>query len=160
LRRHATPKWPKFPTSAHVPLDDTAAAYRNARPKMKSSATELTECIFVRYTFFMVKRDPLEACTGFDWDDGNLEKNWESHRVAFWECEQIFFNRPLVVRPDASHSKREPRFFALGATDGGRLLFAVLTIRGSLIRPISVRDVTRKEKRVYERFAQEDSDVS
>jgi uncharacterized DUF497 family protein len=32
----------------------------------------------------------------FDWDGGNAEKNWLRHRVSQAECEQVFFNRPLV----------------------------------------------------------------
>ncbi len=94
--------------------------------------------------------DPLENCTGFDWDDGNVEKNWERHRVTFWEAEEVFFNEPLVVSPDREHSIAESRYLALGHTDSGRRLFISFTVRGSLIRVISARDMTRKEVRVYE----------
>ena len=94
--------------------------------------------------------DPLKGCTGFDWDEGNLEKNWELHRVPFWEAEEIFFNEPLVIRTDREHSRQEARYLALGQTDSGRLLFVAFTIRGSLIRVISARDMTRREVRAYE----------
>jgi uncharacterized DUF497 family protein len=94
--------------------------------------------------------DLLERCTGFEWDDGNLEKNWELHRVAFWEAEEIFFNEPLVMAPDPKHSESEPRFLALGQADSGRLLFVSFTVRGSHIRLISVRAMTRKEVSRYE----------
>ena len=94
--------------------------------------------------------DPLQGCTGFDWDDGNLEKNWELHRVAFWEAEEIFFNEPLVVRADGEHSKQEARYLALGKSDSGRLVFVAFTVRRSLIRVISARDMTSREVRVYE----------
>jgi uncharacterized DUF497 family protein len=93
----------------------------------------------------------LERCTGFDWDDGNLEKNWEVHRASFWEAEEIFFNEPLVIAPDLKHSDSEPRFLALGQAESGRLLFLSFTVRGSLIRVISARDMTRKEVSSYER---------
>ena len=89
--------------------------------------------------------DPLDGCTGFDWDQANVEKNWESHRVTFWEAEEVFFNEPLLVRPDPTHSKREARHMALGTTDAGRLLFISFTVRRHLIRVISARDMTRKE---------------
>lgn len=98
----------------------------------------------------MAWEDLLERCTGFEWDDGNLEKNWALHRVAFWEAEEIFFNEPLVMAPDLKHSESEPRFLALGQADSGRLLFVSFTVRGSLIRAISVRDMTRKEVSRYE----------
>lgn len=93
--------------------------------------------------------DPLGACTGFDWDQANVEKNWESHRVAFWEAEEVFFNEPLLVRSDATHSKLEARHLALGITDAGRLLFISFTVRRHLIRVISARDMTRKEAITY-----------
>lgn len=92
----------------------------------------------------MSKLDPLEECTGFDWDDANTSRNWEKHRVAFWECEEVFFNRPLVRR-DPGHSRTEPRYYALGETEAGRLLFVAFTIRRKLIRPISFRDMTTRE---------------
>ena len=91
----------------------------------------------------------LVKCTGFDWDDGNLSKNWEKHKVAYWECEQIFFNRPLVAARDEKHSNHEIRFYALGKTDLNRKLFVVFTIRNKLVRKISARDMNRKEKREY-----------
>ena len=94
-------------------------------------------------------QDPLDSCTGFDWDDGNLDKNWELHRVAFWEAEEVFFNSPLIVRSDPSHHPTEPRYLALGQSDAGRLLFVAFTVRSSLIRVISTRDMTRSESRAY-----------
>jgi uncharacterized DUF497 family protein len=99
----------------------------------------------------MVMLNDIANCTGFEWDDGNLFKNWEKHRVSATECEQIFFNRPLVAGADKQHSQREARFYALGQTDFGRLLFVVFTIRKNRIRVISARDMNRKEKKVYEK---------
>ena len=98
----------------------------------------------------MVAEDPLQGCTGFDWDDGNLEKNWELRRVPFWEAEEIFFNEPLVIMADRKHAGQESRYLALGQTDSGRLLFISFTVRRSLVRVISARDMTRKEVRTYE----------
>ncbi|MGD0129710.1 MAG: BrnT family toxin [Terriglobia bacterium] len=89
-------------------------------------------------------------CVGFEWDEGNTEKNWEKHAVADFECEEVFFNQPIVVRHDPKHSRREARNYALGRTDQDRLLFVAFTVRRSLIRVISARGVTRKERRIYE----------
>jgi len=91
----------------------------------------------------------LLACRGFQWDEGNADKNWLRHRVTRAECEQVFFNRPLVVAEDTRHSAAEPRFYALGETDAGRTLFLVFAIRGELVRVISARDASRRERRVY-----------
>ena len=106
-----------------------------------------------------MKRDPLAECTGFDWDEGNLEKNWEKHGVAFWECEEVFLNRPIIVRSDPRHSRGESRYYALGRSDTGRPLFVAFTIRRKLIRPISFRGMTAKERRSYELYAKENSEI-
>ena len=93
--------------------------------------------------------EDLHACIGFDWDDGNRDKNWDSHSVSDEEAEQVFFNTPLVARPDPAHSARESRCYALGQTDSGRKLFVIFTIRGELIRIVSAREMTRREQRLY-----------
>jgi uncharacterized DUF497 family protein len=66
------------------------------------------------------------------------------HQVTTEEAEDVFFNEPLVVRGDVRHSKPEKRYYALGQTSGGRYLFVAFTIRHSLIRVVSVRDMNRK----------------
>lgn len=100
----------------------------------------------------MVKlRDRLRECTGFEWDEGNATKNWESHDVYQGECEQVFFNQPLIVRWDRPHSLAESRYYALGRTDAERLLFIAFTIRGTKVRVISARDMTRRERQRYEK---------
>jgi uncharacterized DUF497 family protein len=106
-----------------------------------------------------MKHDPLAECSGFEWDEGNLEKNWEKHGVAFWECEEVFLNRPLVVRSDDQHSGSERRYYALGRTETDRLLFVAFTIRRKLIRPISARDMTEKERRAYAFYSKDDTEV-
>ncbi|MBU0501939.1 MAG: BrnT family toxin [Candidatus Margulisbacteria bacterium] len=65
------------------------------------------------------------------------------------ECEEIFFNEPLVV-PDDKHSKMEQRFYALGRTNQDRLLFVVYTIRSNKIRVISARDMNKRERGCYQ----------
>lgn len=96
----------------------------------------------------MSLRDLAQA-TGFDWDEGNLEKSFAKHDVAFWEAEEVFFNRPLAVRDDHAHSDQEARFYALGKTDTGRRLFVAFTFRRRLIRVISAREMTRRELAAY-----------
>lgn len=91
----------------------------------------------------------LEKCTGFQWDKGNSDKNWKKHRVLKSECEQVFFNKPLVVADDKKHSGIEKRWYLLGRTDSNRYLFIVFTIRKDLIRVISARDMTKRERETY-----------
>jgi uncharacterized DUF497 family protein len=94
--------------------------------------------------------DDLPACTGFEWDAGNAGKNQERHQVSDGECEQVFFQRPILIAPDAMHSRDEPRYAALGQTAAGRRLTIVFTVRGESIRVISARPMSRRERRVYE----------
>ena len=99
----------------------------------------------------MAETVSISEFEGFDWDEANTGKNWEKHRVSPGEAEQLFFNEPLVVSGDEAHSKKEKRFRALGQSDEGRLLFAAFTVRNGRIRVISVRDMNRKERKVYGR---------
>ena len=96
----------------------------------------------------------LSQVTGFEWDEGNARKN-EQHGVSMAEAEQVFFNSPLLVLPDARHSETEPRFHALGKTNEGRRLQFTFSLRGAdqFIRVISARDMHRKERVIYEQAA-------
>ena len=102
------------------------------------------------------RRDPLAECTGFDWDEDNVQKNWERHQVTPAEAEDVFFSEPLVVRGDARHSQREKRDFVLGQTGQGRYLFVAFAIRRNLIRVISVRDMNRTEREAYGKHEEAD----
>ena len=93
----------------------------------------------------------LEQFTGFQWDEGNIDKNLLKHQVQNWECEQIFFNEPLIILDDPKHSLSEKRWAAFGQTDAGRLLTIIFTKREKLLRVISARDMNRKEKKFYEK---------
>jgi len=96
-----------------------------------------------------METDSLPELEGFEWDQGNVEKNWLTHQVTPQECEQVFFNRPLSVADDAKHSRVEKRFFVLGQTDEDRPLFIAFTVRKKRIRVICARDMNRKERKVY-----------
>jgi len=97
----------------------------------------------------------LARIEGFDWDEANSRKSVEKHGVSQAEAEQIFFNDPLLIVEDVSHSIGELRLQALGRTDAGRLLHMSFTLRGggTLIRVISARAMHRKERLRYEHEA-------
>jgi uncharacterized DUF497 family protein len=87
--------------------------------------------------------------TGFDWDEFNIHKNWDKHQVPWWKCEEVFFSEPLLLLEDIKHSEKEIRYYALGKTADKRNLTIVFTIRGHKVRPISARDMSRKERKIY-----------
>ncbi len=92
----------------------------------------------------------FEQFSGFQWDRGNTDKNLIKHNVENWECEQVFFNRPLLVLDDPKHSVSEKRWAAFGKTDADRLLVVIFTKRNNLIRIISSRDMNKRERKFYD----------
>lgn len=94
--------------------------------------------------------DILSNINGFEWDKGNVTKNWERHGVTHIECEEVFFHSPLIVKDDVTHSTTELRYYVLGKTNAHRQLFLVFTVRNNKIRIISARDMNKKERKIYE----------
>ena len=92
---------------------------------------------------------------GFDWDAGNARKSADKHGVTQAEAEQAFFNQPLLVLSDDRHSALEQRFQAVGRTEAGRRLQITFTLRrnATLIRVVSARDMSAKERVVYDQDA-------
>lgn len=97
----------------------------------------------------------LDQVIGFDWDQHNRLKSVDKHGVSVAETEQVFLNDPLVVAADHRHSAAEARFHALGRSDWHRLLQVTFTLRagGTLVRVISARDMSRRERKHYEQAA-------
>lgn len=92
----------------------------------------------------------ISRIEGFDWDEGNLEKNKIKHNVSKKESEDVFLNKPLRFFGDEVHSKTEKRYGALGKTNKGRRLAIFFTIRKNKIRVISARNQGKEEKTIYE----------
>ena len=93
----------------------------------------------------------LANCTGFQWDKGNSLKNWLKHGVTQAEAEEIFFNEPLLLFEDEKHSQHEIRVLAFGRTNQERGLVVAFTIRQSSVRIISARNMSNKERGIYEK---------
>lgn len=99
-------------------------------------------------------QDPFAAFVRFQWDAGNSDKHWHSHQVTIAEAEQAFLNRPVVVRIAPYRGESEPRFAVLGVSNSGRELFVIFTPREDLIRVISARTMSRRERSIYEQAKQ------
>lgn len=89
--------------------------------------------------------DPAKL-EGFDWDEGNLNKNRLKHDVEPRECEEVFVNKPLLILLDEEHSIAETRYKVYGVSLKGRKLALALTIRRNKIRVIMARDQSKKER--------------
>jgi hypothetical protein len=92
----------------------------------------------------------FSQCDGFEWDEGNRDKNRLKHKVSNSECEELFFNEPLIILDDVAHSQDEARYAAYGVTNDGRRLHIIFTIRDGRHRVISARDMHRKERKFYD----------
>ena len=90
----------------------------------------------------------MAELTGFLWDEGISTKSWGRHTVTQAEAEEVFFNPPVFLM-DARAGAAERRYNVLGRTNGDRLLSVIFTVRRGLVRPISARPMSRKERNAY-----------
>ena len=72
------------------------------------------------------------------------------HQVSFDEAKTVFDDPLYIDFYDPDHSEEEDRYLIVGQSTQGRLLIVSYTERGNSVRLISAREVTRKERRVYE----------
>ncbi len=86
----------------------------------------------------------------FEYDPQKAKINQQKHGVSFAETEMVFFD-PLAIHDIDPDSVTEERFIAVGMGNKGLLLVVVYTLRGDIIRLISARRATKKEKKTYER---------
>ncbi len=99
----------------------------------------------------------VQNIIGFNWDEANIDKNYLKHNILWVECEEVFFNKPVIIVEDEKHSDIENRYYTLGKTNDNKKLFLVFTIRKNKIRIISARTMHKKEKRVYENFKKKEN---
>lgn len=86
----------------------------------------------------------------FEWDPKKAEINSTKHLVAFTEAATIFGDPLSETFPDSDHSIGEFRFVTIGESIEGRLLVVGHTDRGDMLRIITARQATSKERKYYE----------
>jgi len=86
----------------------------------------------------------------FDWDDDKAEINIVRHGISFLEAASVFDDDLSITFLDPDHSIDEERLIIIGHSNRGRLLFVSHTDRNRRPRIISAREVTRRERKVYE----------
>ena len=92
----------------------------------------------------------ISGVVGFEWDDGNRDKNLKKHGITNAQCEEVFEDEKRVISSDIRHSEMERRYLVIGKTRNGKLLRIAFTLREDRIRVISARPTNRKEKPLYE----------
>ena len=88
---------------------------------------------------------------GFEWDDLKAEMNFSKHGVTFAEGVSVFENPLAVIFDDEVHSEGERREIIVGHSSEHRLLLVCFVERESLVRLISARPATVKERKDYEK---------
>ncbi len=87
------------------------------------------------------------------WLDSIIEKIRNKHNVTIAEVEEVFKNKPKFRRGPRGNYVKENIYYALGRTDGDRLLFVVFIFkRNNEALIISAREMDNKEKSLYTRL--------
>jgi uncharacterized protein len=86
----------------------------------------------------------------FTWDPKKAEANLKKHGVDFREGATVFDDTLSTTFPDAGHSTGERRFLIIGMSALGRILVVSHTEAADIIRIISARTATRREREFYE----------
>ena len=89
----------------------------------------------------------------FEWDESKATANLKKHGVSFNEAETVFDNVLAVIFDDEAHSDGEKREIIVGHSRNNRLLLISFTERSNIIRIISARLATRREREDYEQNA-------
>lgn len=87
----------------------------------------------------------------FDWDTEKADSNLKKHGVSFDEASTVFGDVLARIFDDDMHSFEEKRNIIVGHSSENRFLIVSFTEKeNDIIRIISAREVTPKERRKYE----------
>jgi len=87
----------------------------------------------------------------FEWDQWNVQKNEDKHGVSRLEAESAFYDPCVRIFVDRKHSSpRETRYILYGRSLESRVLMVGFTHRGRMVRVITARPASRKERQAYE----------
>lgn len=84
-----------------------------------------------------------------EWDPRKARTNYRKHGVRFSDAEGVLFD-PLALAREDETSQGEARFVGIGVDHAGKLTVVAFAQEGEIIRLISARCATRKERHKYE----------
>ncbi|MBL7199137.1 MAG: BrnT family toxin [Anaerolineae bacterium] len=89
----------------------------------------------------------------FEWDERKAELNLSKHRVSFHEAQTVFPDPLARIFDDELHSVGEPREIIIGQSSDNHLQLVCFAEREpALVRIISARRATRRERNDYEEY--------
>ena len=86
----------------------------------------------------------------FAWDARKAATNLRKHGISFGEAATAFGDPLSVTIPDPDHSDDEYRFLLIGRSARQHLVVVAHVERGDVIRIISARAASRRERSAYE----------
>jgi uncharacterized DUF497 family protein len=84
----------------------------------------------------------------YEWDPNKAKSNYKKHRVKFVDSVGVFEDENVITIEDEHES--EDRFITIGRDFLRRILVVVYTFRDVIIRIISARKATAREKKEYQ----------
>lgn len=92
----------------------------------------------------------------FEWDEEKNKSNIAKHAISFEEAKEIFDDPLHIAKLDHRFSYFEERWITLGASSKNKILVVANLFFNSdgeeIIRIISARKATKKERSYYEKF--------
>ena len=88
----------------------------------------------------------------FEWDEQKAKLNLKKHSIDFEEAKTVFRDPLAYIFDDEWHSVGEKREIIIGHDGKNRLLLVCFTERNQIIRIISARLATKKERQDYEKY--------
>lgn len=87
----------------------------------------------------------------FQWDDYKNQTNITKHGIDFLQASTVFKDTSAIVMEDIRHGYGESRYQIIGAANPLGIVFVVFAEReGNIIRIISARKASKREKRLYQ----------
>jgi len=86
----------------------------------------------------------------FAWDARKAATNLRKHGISFAEAATAFADPLSITIADPDHSEDEERFLLIGRSDRQHLVVVAHVERGDIVRIISARPASRRERDIYE----------
>jgi uncharacterized DUF497 family protein len=89
----------------------------------------------------------------YKWDPNKAKSNYKKHGIRFADAVGVFEDENAITIQDEHES--EDRFITIGMDFLSRILVVVYTFRDVVIRIISARKATARERNIYEQQNEE-----
>jgi len=88
----------------------------------------------------------------FEWDENKAKINKRKHGITFEEATTAFADELSITIDDPLHSEDEDRLILIGKSQYFNTLVVVHVERKDILRIISARKATKKERKFYEEY--------